>query len=556
MDHDVFSYDDAYSRPRRRINYFAWTIAILLLTGFALAAWLGSYYIFGHPERPDSYKFLKKLDKIDPPKRFELTAAPQGEFLTAKQLYDRYSALRPAELAKTNGELARNYIRNFQRVRGLVPYVVGRFTIMEARELGPDDIFTSGMVALANAAEHGQLLMEHVYPAHAEDAPLMKKTLAPGLEIKLERTHDISAVIHADRLSDGRIMITAIPLLYGSYAVTKGTGTFSLEPPTDLNLAAGWPLYKESVRRKAEIRLANARVQSGAPVGGASPGAGGTTAQNALVPVEQAEPVGDQVQPPPKVAAAESPKIDKLARNTTAAAVTPAATAAAASPPVIAQKPAATSPPATAAPAPVTAKSPPAVAAASPQPTRSPVTVAMNSPKPVRAQPVDTPVNRAPEEDAPAPQMANPAGPSANAQAVPTDGDNALASTAGGGSWKTFPPGRMPIGRLITPNDLPTIADRGVAGERIYLKGQFVVNFTDAHRAVLRPRTRMTESMLNLGGGGMGSMRIVVEFPEGYIPPPQGAVVNRDDARPYEIVDVRKQDDGQLNIFVREIMQP
>ena len=42
-----------------------------------------------------------------------------------------------AELARTNAELARNYIRNYQPVRGLVPYVVGRYTIIAVRELGP-----------------------------------------------------------------------------------------------------------------------------------------------------------------------------------------------------------------------------------------------------------------------------------------------------------------------------------------------------------------------------------------------------------------------------------
>ena len=52
------------------------------------------------------------------------------------------------------------------------------------------------------------------------------------------------------------------------------------------------------------------------------------------------------------------------------------------------------------------------------------------------------------------------------------------------------------------------------------------------------------------------STRIIVEFPRGYTPPPQGAVVNRDEMRPYEITEVRKQEDGQLNVFVREIMQP
>jgi hypothetical protein len=141
------------------------------------------------------------------------------------------------------------------------------------------------------------------------------------------------------------------------------------------------------------------------------------------------------------------------------------------------------------------------------------------------------------------------------AQPAPPGASNvALASNAGGGNWKTFAPGKMPLGRLVATGDLNEVADHGVAGERIYLKGQFVVNFSDANKAVLRPRTTLTSKVLHLGGGS--SMRIIVEFPRGYTPPPQGAVVNRDEARPFEITEVRKQEDGQLNVFVREIMQP
>jgi hypothetical protein len=141
------------------------------------------------------------------------------------------------------------------------------------------------------------------------------------------------------------------------------------------------------------------------------------------------------------------------------------------------------------------------------------------------------------------------------AQPAPPDSSNvALASNAGGGSWKTFPPGKMPLGRLIGTSDLNDVADRGLAGERVYLKGQFVVNFSEASKAVLRPRTTLTSKVLHFGGGS--STRIIVEFPRGYTPPPQGAVVNRDEMRPFEITEVRKQEDGQLNVFVREIMQP
>src|SRR5438270_4313208 len=254
MDYGLYRYDEPYSRPvRRRINYFGWTVATLPLTGCPFAAWLGSFYIFSQPERPDSYRILQKLHKIETPKRFELTAAPPGEFLSAKQLYDRYNAMGSAELTKTNAELARNYIRNFQQVRGLVSYVVGRYVIEEARELSSSDLFTSGMVALTGSVENPELLMEHLYPAEPQTVPLIKQTLTTGLELKLDRAHDLSAVIHVERFADGRIMLTTVPLLYGTYTVMRGTGTFSLDPPLSLNLEAGWPLFKEQSRLRAEM---------------------------------------------------------------------------------------------------------------------------------------------------------------------------------------------------------------------------------------------------------------------------------------------------------------
>jgi hypothetical protein len=542
MDHGFYPYDEPYARPRRRINYFAWTVAILLLIGFALAAWLGSFYIFNQPERPDSYRILQRLHKIEPSKRFELTAAPAGEFLNSKELYERYSEMGNAELARTNAELVRNYIRNYQMVRGLVPYVVGRYKIVAARELGPGDVFTSGMVALTNAADNGELLMEHLYPANPEALPLMKQTLNVGLEIKLERSHDISSVIHAERLADGRMMITAVPLLYGSYTVTRGLGTFRLEPPLGLNLVAGWPLFKTSERNAIEQRYAEHQqktaVAQGGPISipGFSPSATPSPATNELVRVEQAIAI---VTPPTAPVVAKNQKLanptpppkgrrwgKKQKLESPLPAMTPAQ-------PVIAQKPSAPSAtPFTVA----SAATPPNVPVATPAPAANP----SNAQAPALAQ-------------APSVPTATPV-PVLPAQPVPADAsDVALASNAGGGSWKTFPPGRMPLGRLIGTGDLRDVAERGLAGERVYLKGQFVVNFSDANKAVLRPRTKLTEKMLHFGGGS--STRIIVEFPAGYVPPRQGAEVNRDEQRPYEITEVRKQGDGQLNVFVREIMQ-
>ena len=533
------SYDEPYTRPPERINYFLWTVAILLLIGFALAAWLGSFYIFNQPERPDSYRILQKLHKIEEPKRFELTAAPAGEFLNAGELYERYIGMGAAELARTNAELLRNYIRNFQQVRGLVPYVVGRYTIIGVRELGPNDVFPSGMAALTAAVDSGEVLMEHVYPAKPEAVQLMKQTLTVGLEVKLERTHDISAVIHAERLIDGRILVTAVPLLYGSYTVTRGLGTFRLEPPLSLNLVGGWPLFKSQERASIEQHLAENRQKMAAaqtgpvPIPGAS--AAPPPAKNELVRIEQARPVA--VMTPPVVASnAKAAPVLKGKKGKKQKLESPA---------------------------PATTPAPAVVAQNKPTPAGSPMTVASGvAPSTALNLPGVTPVPPSRPSDArigPVAQtspvaMATPV-PVLPAQPAPPSSSNvALASNAGGGNWKTFAPGKMPLGRLIATGDLNDVADHGMAGERIYLKGQFVVNFADANKAVLRPRSTLTSKVLHFGGGS--STRIIVEFPRGYTPPPQGAVVNRDEARPYEITEVRKQEDGQLNVFVREIMQP
>lgn len=542
MAYRVFEYEEPYARPRRRINYFGWTVAILLLTGFALAAWLGSFYIFDQPERPDSYRILQRLRKLEPPKRFELTAAPSGEFLNATQLFDRYVAMGAAELAKTNAELLRNYIRNYQAVRGLVPYVTGRYMTMEARELGSADVFTSGMVALTSAVDHGELLMEHVYPADPAALPLMKETLKIGLEIKLERTHDLSAVIHAERLVDGRMIITAVPLLYGTYAVTRGPGTFRLDPPIALNLGAGWPLFKEEIRVRAERHYAEYRQRltgerGPVPIPGLA-GPAPAPAANELVRVEAAKPVATQpvVQPPGKgeqlAKAGPSSKRGKLAAKQKG----------------IAQAPSLSPPPASPAPT-IVAKR------ALPVGPISPAGAAASPPAPLVVPPASAPSASTPAAVALAGTTstapAQPVSPSPSAPSEQAGG--ALASTAGGGTWKTFPPGRMPLGRLIGTGDLNDVAERGLAGERIYLRGQFVVNFSDANRAVLRPRAKLTDKVLHLGAGP--NTRIIVEFPTGYTPPQAGSVVTRDEARPYEITEVRKGEDGQLNVFAREIMQ-
>lgn len=250
MDDDFFR-DDMEPVARGHDNLFAWTVFILLLIGFALASWLGSFYIFGHPENPRSYAILKKLHKVDPPKRFELTAAPPGEFLTPQKLYDRYILFSRYELERENQELLRNYITNYQENKKLVPYMIGRFSILDSFDLKKGNMFFPGVIALAQSVESPQVLLEHVYTAASADVPVLRRMLLTGLDMKLERSLDLSAIIHVEKLSDGRLQFTAVPLLYGSYALKQASGSFSLQPPDELDLAAGAPVIKNELLTRA-----------------------------------------------------------------------------------------------------------------------------------------------------------------------------------------------------------------------------------------------------------------------------------------------------------------
>ena len=89
------------------------------------------------------------------------------------------------------------------------------------------------MVALTNAVGSRRIADGARLPGGSAIGALDEANAGAGLEIKLERTHDLSAVIHAERLSDGRVLITAMPLLYGSYTVTqRDRDVLRLEPPS------------------------------------------------------------------------------------------------------------------------------------------------------------------------------------------------------------------------------------------------------------------------------------------------------------------------------------
>ena len=501
MADDFYGYDDDGDEPKGRDNLFLWTVFILLLIGLSFACWLGSFYIFGSPERPASYRFLKKIGKIEAPVRFEVTAAPQGEFLTAQKLFERYGRMTRLELQEENAQLMRDYIKNYRETKKLIGYVVGKFVILDAHDLKKTDLFPTGVVALAQAAEFPQVVIEHVYTSSPRYVPALHTLLQTGLDMKIEKTNDLSALLHVERLPDGHMQFTVVPLLYGTYALKQGVGTFSLEPPAELNMEPGLPVIKaqgfqDGLKKFAEYRrthrLASTEATDDAPA----------VPQPELVRVDTVLP-GTPV--PPTGAMPPVP------------VATPIAIVGKATPRVGAATP--------------------RIAAATPGAT-PPISIAMlNTPRPVAPPlpPTATP-----------PVKLSPTGvplqPFVAAQRDPN-----MAS--GGGSWRIYAAGKAPPARAVTAAEAGDLADRGELGDRVYLQGEFRVTASGDSRAVLRDRAAGDDP------AAAGAARIIVEYPAGAVPPAEKSSFVRDAARPFEIRDVRRGADGQVNIYVREIIQ-
>ena len=258
--------------PHRKDHLFLWTVFLLLLVGFSMACWIGSYVVFSRPELPVSYRILRKIKKIDLPIRFKVNAAPPGEFLGPEQLYNRYNAMNGPQLRELNRELERAYLRNYAVNSVQVPYVKGRFTILDTFELQPKDFIPTGVVALAASSDFPKLLIEHIYSASASQAPLIKHNLQTGMDIELRRTYELTAVLHVTKLEDGHIQLTVVPINYGAYEFKGSAGGFHLDPPGELHVAAGWPLIR-AARREAAHGAARGPRRATATARGAGRGA-------------------------------------------------------------------------------------------------------------------------------------------------------------------------------------------------------------------------------------------------------------------------------------------
>ena len=510
-----------YNPPRRKDNLFLWTVFLLLLVGFSMACWIGSYVVFSRPELPLCYRLLRKIKKIEEPKRFAVNAAPTGEFLGPERLYARYNALSVPELRELNRSLERAYLRNYPTNNELVPYVTGRFTIMESYELHDTDFVPSGVVAVAVSSDFPKVLIEHIYSASAQTAPVIRRNLQTGRDIELRRTFELTAVLHVNKLPDGRLVLSVMPINYGRYEFTGSNGGFELQPPATLNVAAGWPIVRGDRLEAATQAYVDYRTRSGSGSLAGRPADAQKTTQPALkgvdVPVESAPPLANA-----------SPTPANPVGTSLASANVPAEAKGLPSPvgtPTLAES------------------------------GRSNVTV-------LPALPVNPPLHP-PGRPAQTPAVAlkavppNPlgtgvalqpflGGSGSSASLPPTNASGSAPHAA----WTMYSPGQMPSGKDVRVNDIAALNQHGPLGsEPVYLTGQFVVRVTgeDRMKGVKNAILRSSKD---------SNVRVIVQYPADHALPPEGAELIRDSQHPYQIMDVRRGDDGTLNVTAREITGP
>ena len=624
-------------------NLFIWTVFLLLLVGLAFSCWLGSFYVFGHPEEPKSYGILKRLGKLPPPMRFQVTKAPAGEFLDAQRLFERYSKFTALQLERENQIYLRNYIKNYSETKKLVPYVTGKYAILKVYELHESDFFNTGVVALTQSVDFPQVLLELIYTAPSENVGDLRAMLKPGVEVRLDRTLDLSAVVHVARALDGRIQLTVVPLLYGQYRLKDGVGEFSLEPPAQLSVASGLPLIRsEEVRSvfrdQAELRkrrpaggavpsdllgselvradppretplsapdadhspqitsqMANAAAGVALPSGGVlggggSVGAGGAKAVTEAIsaPVDSAgasaltglsaliipdgfvppkvhiaTPVNDAVDKPsrPPVASgnsAASPE-EKLDAKAAANDKDPAKG------PTLSKElaPAALPSGGVVSGTASSAKAArPAVAAVSVEKAAEVNAAAVpNLARNDAAASKPAAISDLKEQFAAAAGYSRPnasgqqGGAASVAPILPPSGAVArpvvvatpsLTAATQSANWKTYTAGKQPQGKSVSAEQALALQGRN-DGTPNYLRGRFVVTAVDRNRAVMRQENADQRA---------SQARVIVEYPPGALPPSQGSAISREDGRGFEIREVRRGADGQVNIFVREVIAP
>ena len=234
-----------------RPAYFWWLLVNALALCFAVISWAVCLHVFGHPEIPRNYEILRQIGRLPHLKRYTAADAPSGNALDPKGQYGRFVALSGGALARLNSQLIGNYLTNFAGPQAL-SYIEGDYQVEGVREFGRSDLLPNGFAVRARAQVKPDdftkpvaypVVIEYVFPTTDVAAA---RDFHPGDLLVVKKTPHSAVVVHVERLTEGGeqvVGLTVMPLAYGPCRMGN-SGAFTLEPPTEIRLATGLPVFK------------------------------------------------------------------------------------------------------------------------------------------------------------------------------------------------------------------------------------------------------------------------------------------------------------------------
>lgn len=239
--------DDAPPGPA----YFWWFLANTLALCFAIVSWAVCLNVFGNPEVPRNYEILKKLGRLPELRRYTVLDVPNGNALSASELYGKYFGLEGEKLDRLNSLLMRNYMRNFGK-NLLLTYVEGEYQVTDVRKLDKGAFVYPGFAIRAQAMVRADdftvpvgfpVVIEYIFPTDDTDAA---GRFSAGDVLEVHKNPNCASVVHVSKTvadDEPALLLTVIPIAYGPYRVGSAK-SFSIEPPGELNPANGLPVWK------------------------------------------------------------------------------------------------------------------------------------------------------------------------------------------------------------------------------------------------------------------------------------------------------------------------
>jgi hypothetical protein len=124
-------------------------------------------------------------------------------------------------------------------------------------------------------------------------------------------------------------------------------------------------------------------------------------------------------------------------------------------------------------------------------------------------------------------------------------------------NWPLYASGQMPRGRLLALADAVKLRGYPLAGDPYYLTGTFQVTASGPRRYIMRLAREGEQARFSPRDGEPARpVRFILDFPVDMRPLARGAVLERGVEEPFQLFRVENSGDGQLNVYLREVIAP